>query len=279
MAFNFKDIDVTIGGSGILAESAQISSKNTLLGVYSVGSKGVISNSPNGPIKNTFSFSYFCEINNEPNYGLVNTIKSLINDVFIHSGTTIAVAGITGYNCYLDSYSIRISPNSPIKANASFSSYIPTSGTVRIKESISPVQYNTNNSIGYGWLTFVTDTGNFTSFPSYSFDYSWSASWEPIYSVGQINPVQVNINGGSENFNLLTEKFINIGFTGEPPYNNLININNNNFNIACASIGLVSNAGYNTMTFNISGSQISSSNLSASVDNIVLSQTTFNKFF
>src|SRR3990167_7544728 len=97
----FNDVDVTIGGTGILAESASLSSQNSIEPQFILGRRGNIDQSPAGPQKTTFNFNYLLEIDNEPGLTGIKNLKNLSNP---NSGenVTIAIAGITGYNCYLD---------------------------------------------------------------------------------------------------------------------------------------------------------------------------------
>ena len=73
----FNDVEVTVNGTGILANSASISSRNQIQPVRVLGRKGIAFQAPAGPIQSDFSISYLPETNNEPNY---NIVKALTGD-------------------------------------------------------------------------------------------------------------------------------------------------------------------------------------------------------
>lgn len=215
---SFENCDVIINGSGILAQSASIDSSNSLIPVYTVGRKGIINQSPNGPITNKFSFSYIPEISNEPSYNQAIFLKNMLNDL-LYSGIRLNIGGIEGDNCYLENYSLKVSTNNITQANAGYVNYIPLNGGLSLQQS--QIVYNSMGTLGHGWSTFILSTGDFSILPSYELDYSLSLKWEPIYTIGQKYPVQVKLLEGEEKITIMRDVFYSVDFSGNDACNQL----------------------------------------------------------
>lgn len=197
MRVYFNNIDVKIQGSGILAESASISSKNSTQPVFTVGKIGQRGNAPFGPLTCSYNFSYFPELDNEPNRFISNTIKDMTNDLY--SGVDIEVGGFSGSNCYLTRYNLEADANDPVRATANFISFGPISGAAANKLTTAPF-YNRNNYLAHGWSVYITDTGDFlTPNPTYNFSYSFDCNWNPVYIMGQTKPCNIRLMSATEN--------------------------------------------------------------------------------
>lgn len=122
----FDEIDVLIDGSGIVAESANIDTENSLSPLYILGQKFAGNSIPNGPVKSNINLSYAWEPNFDPNLKIINNIKNTFQN-FNFSPVNISVAGLTGLG-FLESYSAKISQNDVGKISASYAIYTPLSG-------------------------------------------------------------------------------------------------------------------------------------------------------
>jgi hypothetical protein len=125
----FDEVFALVNQSGILALNASLSQTNSIVPVYSLGKYWTVNQTPNGPIKSTFSLSYYPNIGKEPNYDILQTLRGLSDDI-IYSGTRIVIAGVTGFNCYLSSYEIQSAPNNLVKSSVTYESFLPTSGQI-----------------------------------------------------------------------------------------------------------------------------------------------------
>ena len=285
-------IDIAINGSGILAEDFTLSSSNSLESIYEVGRRGVASISPNGPLTNTFKFSFIPEISNNPVHSGINILRNLLtgdNMYALHeaySGVQIEFAGITGYSCFPESYSVHIEPNLPVKANASFISYLPLSGTVTQRRG--NIQYNTTHSIAHGWSAFATSSNAALLSKAYGIDYDFTCQFEPTYQFGKTIPQQVNFMGADERISFVRDDFVYVKHSGQlawasgnalsgvivdsGTYDNLIDLYTINF--ICPG-----NTDLRVMQFDISGAKVTNTDLSVRVDDYLRSVTTITNSF
>jgi len=267
----FNDIDISIGGTGILAESASLSSENSIAPHFILGKRGIIDQSPEGPTKTTFSFNYLLEIDNEPGLTGINKLKTLSNP---NSGEniTISIAGITGYNCYLENYSIKIMPNDLLQVNSQYTSFVPTSGSVL--SSDNSISYNTTNSLAHSWNTFLFDSGNFTTI--YDFDYNFQTSFQPQYKIGQKTPSQVTLMSINETMNFTRDNFNHINFTGSG-IENVFNTSDSKIDIY--SISLLCSNTPSLFNIDISGGKVKQEELNVGLDDFVKIKTNIQKFY
>jgi hypothetical protein len=135
------------------------------------------------------------------------------------------LAGVTG-SFYLDSLDLKVTPNSPLKINASFTSYFPLSGYIQNKTPTTVFNISESSGLGHGWETYVTLSDN-TTYPTYDFSYNFRAAWEPEYVIGNLYPNQVHFMGGTETFNFVRDFYTGISFSGDDilPYLNLVDKN------------------------------------------------------
>lgn len=288
----FQECNVTINGTGLVCEAAQIDSKNSLTPIYVLGKKGTISQSPNGSIENVFNINYYIDLKREPSYGISNQIKTLTDDGS-YSGVAIAVGGITGRSCFLNSYSFSVQPNDLIRANATYTSFRPLIGNLAF---LSGDYYNTIQTLGHAWTTYALSTGNVTSLPVYKLDYNFQAEWKPTYTISRPYPVQVNLMSASEEISVLIDRYYDIRFSGESPMLRLFSggaINDSGIKVSglavlCTGGNLASGSGYAQsfgfenvagMVINISGFRISNVNINAQVDDFVNNRTTFKRYY
>lgn len=208
----FSDIDILVNGSGVLAENATINSDNSLSPIYSIGNVGVCSQAPQRGLRTNFQLSYFPTLNQEPSISTLQTLKTLLDDS-IYAGITIAVGGITGYNCYLEGMTIQANPNNLVKSSVSYVSFQPTSGILQLKDNT--VSYPLNNTLAHGWKTFVNTSSGLSASPIYQLSYDFNATWQPVYLIGQSNPVQVKLENIVERLKIIQDNTYNLIFTGQ----------------------------------------------------------------
>src|SRR3990167_6777018 len=209
----FDKCDVAVNGTGIMADSASLSSENVLTPIYVVGYKGIKDNSPGGNIKNTFQINYFIEPNRSPNFSIINDIKTFTNDN-TWTPQTVEIGTITGFSSYLQSFNLKVPLNQPAKASVSYVSFNPTSGV--LQDSIGSIGYDETSELNllHGWSTFITSSGNYTSIKIFDFEYGITVNWSPIYTLGRFYPNQVELMGGAERLTIVTDNFYEANFYG-----------------------------------------------------------------
>lgn len=272
----FNKCDVFINGTGILASSATLSTENAYSPLYALGARGPVSTAFAGPLRTTIQLNYLIETHNEPVYyivsGLKNNYSQLNYDTF-----KIGIGGVTGY-CFLESYSVKVSPNEPARASASFVSFVPTTGALvgrspsvgssSSSTSTSAKKYNSRQTSGnaHAWTTELLFQNSAASTKFLDFDYSFKANWEPRFIIGQKFPTQVQFLNGSETFNFTREVYSGISFTGMRAVSYL-----NDFDtVRLNSLSLLNTTQNNDiLDFCISGSIVKSVEISASVGDMV----------
>lgn len=212
MRIFFQNVDSTINGTGILAESAAISSRNSVQPVYAVGKIGQRGQAPFGPLTSTFQFNYIPELNSEPNIDIRNLIINLTGD-HAYSGVQLVIGGMTGSNCYLQRLGIEADTNEPVKASVAFSTFTPVSGQPSVKTGTT--SYNAKNAYAHGWSVHIQDTGNSQSTPTYNFSYGLDVQWEPVYIMGQTKPANVKLMAARETVAFSRDVARNILHSGE----------------------------------------------------------------
>lgn len=210
---SFKDCEVSVSGSHLIADSASISQENSVSPVYSIRYNGPITMAPNNSIKNRIQIDYTVETNQEPNFYLAKNIRDYVFDDY---PVEIIIGGITG-NGYLASYNLNIEPNNTIKASVTYNTYEELEGEISNQPASAVAGYNLLNGSGVGhyWTTYAK-LGNETATGSLlQGNYSFRASWSPIYTIGQASPSQVKFLNAEENFSFLSEYNLYVTFSGD----------------------------------------------------------------
>ena len=277
----FQNCKALVNGTGIIADSASLSTENNLSPLYVIGKKGIINNSPKGSIKNSFRFSYYPQLNSEPNVLISNLLKNFVNSGGNYSGVTLSICNITGYNCYLDSFSIKAAPNDLVRASASFTSFIPLSGSVNTGFNDIVI-----DSLAYGWATYVASGASYLTVPTYDFEYSFEANWSPFYVLGNKYPAQIDLLSCSEQIKLQRDAFYQSSFSGNDPCSQFMSCSLDGTDIEIANLSFVCEAeGFGgtpsgqSITFTITGGKLTNSNLDAKVDDIVRVDSVITKYY
>ena len=204
----FTDCDVIINGTGLVADSASISERNSIKPAYGVGRFGVLM-LPDGPKTSDIQINYTLNPLKETNLRIINDLKSnppIINPINIE---------IAGLRCsgYITSFSMSLSPNEKISASVSYISYHDTIGQVSKKRGTVFYDVNPVNA-GHSWSSIVSSgSGNFSK--TYNLSYECSFDYQPFYSFGNTSPNQILFIGGQESARVIKEDFNRINFSGQ----------------------------------------------------------------
>lgn len=269
----FNDCDVTVDNTGILAESASISSSNSLQPFFSLGKKGSVQQSSSGPIRSNFNISYIVKTDSEPNYSIVSYLKDAHNDLS-YKTYPISIGGLTG-DCYLESYSVKGSSNDFIKANTSYISFLPLSGELKTKNKNNLVKYNdsTYSGMAHFW-TLLSEKPDKQVDKLYDFDYNFKATWEPVYVLGKNLPIQVQLHNAEETLNITREIFKEIQFTGEHSADHL-DIDK----ISMKGLSALMGDETKTLSFIITGQKVHNIELDSQLDDFIRIKSTIKRFY
>lgn len=265
MAVRFYDVLCYVNTTGILAESASIEVSNSLAPAYSLGARGSCDQSPSGPLKTTLTLDYYLQTNKEPNYITASGLRSYVSE----SPVTVGIAGL-GAVAYLERYSIRADPNSLIKASASYTCFTPLGGELRTK--LISLNYTGSNpsGIAHSWATEPQSNSQILGF-----SYELTAKWEPVYGIGNANPVNVLFHGGQETFTFARDTFTKPTFSGVDASTYLTDgtsFNVNSLNVFCGHQG-------NNINIDCSNAKVVSSSIGAAIKDIVRTNTVLTRYF
>lgn len=272
---SFENIEVKINNSGLLVDSATLSSANSLSPIYSLGMKGPISESVTGPLTSNFNISYVPEASWEPNLQAISYYRTAHSD-FTFPPMTGAIAGVTG-EFYLQSYNLKISPNEPNKATATYICYKNVSGSFQNKSSATVFDRTNSTGVMHGWTSIVNLSGG--ADPIHELDYDCRINWGPIYQLGNIYPTQVQLIGGTEILNFTRDVYGFISFSGDASAGYFSFVSPNSI-ITLTGVGYVNevNNGTNFYLLDCSGSVVSN-DLVATINNIAKIRTSVQKHF
>jgi hypothetical protein len=298
----YDNVDVVINGSGILAQSANISQVNYLDPAYILEKRGEMSQPVKDSIRSKLGVRYLVQVDYEPCLAIVDSIKKFRTDDHIAPSFVVEVANISG-SFYLEDYSMSIQPNQTVDANATFVSYEPLTGDIGEKrDGENAINYtpevtpgvNQQPNLAHGWTTFVTDSSTARSFPIYKFDYQFRAQWNPIYTMGHKFPRQVQLLNAGEMLVLERDNFKHITFSGEKAETGLTEYaeadgGDGDFNIDVVQVNLLCEdniewpadiadiASYPHLEISISGGIIVNSRLDVTVGEALKSKIGINK--
>lgn len=266
----FNECDISIQsnfGSGvILAQNASINVNRNINSTYVLGRKNSSQVIKTKADEASVDFAYLVNIN-DPIFKAFDYIKT---GVFTNSfpefsiPLTLKLAGISGL-FYPSRFSLSLTPNSKVQANASFSCFSNLSGSLLDKVSINNL--NSGSGIAHSWNARVSGNSTNQNYNVLDFSYSLDVGWDPIYAVGKQRPAQVNLTNAQETFDYTIDNF-NSDFT--------------NVNLSTAENSTVYiNTFGNQPIFNIntSGSKIDSSSLSNNIDDFAKNKISLKRSF
>ena len=264
----FNECDVVFNsrfGSGlVLAQNASITVNRNINSTYTIGRQNSSQMFKTKADETNVEFTYFPNIS-DPIYKCFDYIKTgIFTNSFPETNipVQVALAGVSG-SFYPSRYSLTVNPNSKIQASVSLSSFSNISGSLNNKTTINNLA--SGSGIAHSWNAKVSGTA--ALYNVLDFAYGISINWNPIYSVGQQRPRQVDLSAGEETFDFTIENF--------------------NSNFSNADLSTAENAKINITTFgdqsimiiNTSGSKIDSSNMSINLDDFAKNKISLKRSF
>lgn len=257
----YDQCELKINNTGVLATSASLNSDITLGPVYTLGKRKPFKRQvTTGPASSTFQIQYIINPTGDPAFNTVSEIKNFISAPTNYDGVTVALGGITGNRCYLNNYSIKIDPNNVIVAQATYISYHPISGALDIKT-------NPNNasadSIAHSSKVNLISGKSLNGDP-YSFTYTFTCNLNPIYVLGQREPVEVKPIRAQETVNMTENIFNKLVYTGE------------NIPVKIGISGLLDNSQF---SIEMPDAHINNSTIETNLDDIIRTTKTLTQYY
>lgn len=271
----FNNCDVRVNGTGLMAESVSLSSQNSLRPIRPLGRKAQTSIEPDGAISSDLSVSYYIEVGQDLGRAEVLQMKAT-TDFETLTPRQITIAGITG-NFYLQSYKIRVSPNEAVKADVTYKSFEPLSG--QVTEKINDITFPTGyTGLAHYWTSEIHSDAGVVNVPIFNFAYSFNARIDPVYTLGRKGPNQVLLISSEEEINVLKDQFKPItfyGMSGCEEFEDCLN----NPRLRLYPLGRLCDEDINTyMEFDMSGAQVSASNLSINVNDFAKTEIIMKRY-
>lgn len=271
----YTDVNVVINGSGIMADSASVSTRNDLQEVYILGRKGIVGQVPKGPLQSSFSVDYYLKTSHDHALNTISVLRTGHNTIN-YPPDMISIGGITGAS-YLSKFSISVDPTLPVKAKCDYICFDQPSGTLSSKLTDN-ISYNISNisGIAHGYTSYVTSSTNYVTGRVYNFDYSCDINWVPVYILGNKFPVQVQFQSAKESFSLTSDVYTGIQFSGQPLSGNL--------NLADATVdlyglGFIKGVNNYLTQISLSGAIVKENETSVQLDDFVRIKTNAENFF
>jgi hypothetical protein len=258
----YDQCEISINNTGILAVSANINTEIALGPVYTLGKRKPFRQQvTTGPSNSTFQIQYLINPTGDPAFNTVSEIKNFISAPTNYNGITIALAGITGYSCYLNNYAVKIEPNNVITAQATYITYNQLSGNIDTKinpnsASASSIAHSSRTNLISGKTIGTNDT--------YNFSYTFAANLNPIYTLGKREPVEVKPVRAQETVVMTENIFNKLVYTGE------------NVPMKINLSGLLDTGSF---TIEMPDAFINNSTLESSLDDIVKTTKTINQYY
>ena len=303
----FEKCDVSINGTGILAETASISSNAQQTPVTVLGFRSPQGFTTAGNFQNSVELNYFFEVYKEPSYKILNQTK---NNLLNPPPVTIVIGGISG-TYYLENYRVQVSEHQPVMVTASFVGFSMLSGSLTDSPDRSIYTTGFHTGIANYYSSFVSlkyvspyDVSSVfyylyepSSFSSCS--YAFKNSIQPIYTIGSFYPIEVKQMSAEETIEIIHDNFSKltpIGLTplsglGMPPtyeFKNGTSVPEVVLRLNTANTYLISNlliwefasfAGLDLPYFTISSGVVQSTRLEASAGNVMRTNTMISRFY
>jgi hypothetical protein len=206
----FNNCDVVVNGTGVMAEQVSLSTSNAIVAVRGMGNNLAVTSTPDGQYANNIRMSYYLEIEKDPVYANVSEYLGLVNNITNPNyenipANVIGVAGITGVY-YLDSYSLTVSANEVIKANASYVGFTPPTGIIKKRDFKHPYA-ESFSGLAHAWTAnLIEGEGDIPILePVYDFSYNFRSVINPIYALGDKYPKQVMLLTAEETIMVVKE--------------------------------------------------------------------------
>lgn len=257
----YDQCEIKINNTGVLATSASLNTDITLGPVYTLGKRKPFKKQvTTGPRNTTFQISYLINPTGDPAFKSVQEIKNFISAPTNYDGVTIALAGITGYNCYLNNYNFRVEPNNVVVGQASYVTYHKISGNLDVKTNPNSAS---SDSIAHSTKSAVV-SGKSLGADTYNLTYTFAANLTPIYTLGKEDPVEVKPIRAQETVNMSENLFTKLVYTGE----------NLPFKIEVS--GLLDS---NSFSIEMPDAYVNNSTIESSLDDIVRTSKTITQYY
>lgn len=265
MIYNAKNIEISINDSGILASNASLNVSPNISPIQSIGMSNFHDYQVDNGIISQITFSYLPEVHNEPNFGIVNGIKSSSYD---HRSFQIKFAGITG-DYYLQSYNFSVNELNAAQASATYVCYHQLSGTYAATNHIT---YDSQNltGIAHAWSTYAEKQDD-SDINVINFNYTFNTNTKPFYNFGGVYPHQVMHLGSNESYTVVRGEHSTLNYSGA----NVEHFYGGLYKFRCAAIsGLNVVQTPEDLTFNVYEGRVTNQDIVVSVDETPLVQTT-----
>lgn len=273
MSLQFNKINININGKYILCETASVSQQGEQKPLYAINYAAPVDYTPDS-IKNSLTINYFVETSNEPIYSIISGLK--FSNTTGNTQAIIMLGNVT-FTGYLNKFSYSVSPMNTIKAQAAFDIFTPIIGNFSQGNSTDGNLYNLSNSSGlinYFSAYLYSGSSKILNSNILQFDYDFDCTAVPIYSIGNIYPVQVYISEAKESINTISEIQNNNQFSGQNLYN-LLGVDS----IVLTNISNTWGYSLNQLIYNISGMKNNSSRIDISNRSLILFNNTFSQSF
>lgn len=267
----YDNAEVIVNGSGIMAESLSVSSRNSVEGVKALGFKGQVQYVARGPLQTNVAIDYFLEPANEPNFSQIGSLKSNLTS-YNYPPMRIEICGITGSG-WIERYTAKTTTNTPTKATVNYVIYDELSG----RNSLQVTGIFDQSQLlrtAHGWSTFlIPNTATDTIFSE--FEYNCSIDWKPIFGLGKKSPIQMQLGGINENLSITRNIFKPITYSGQPSYEYYDGFTG----IVLSGLEASWGVGTSGITFNISGVPVINSDMSINTNNYITVKSSINKYY
>lgn len=213
-----------------MADAVSLSTSNAIVAVRGMGNNLAVTSTPDGQYANNIRITYYLEVEKDPVYANVSDYLSLVHNTTNPNyedipSNIIGVAGITGVY-YLDSYSLKVSANNVIKAQASYVGFTPPTGIIK-KREFKHSYAESFSGLAHAWTTSLIagpmpgEVGNDSPIvePVYDFSYDFRSVINPIYTLGDKYPKQVMLLTAEETISVVKEtNMINVSGRGEDAF-------------------------------------------------------------
>jgi hypothetical protein len=218
----FNNCDVVVNGTGVMADAVSLSTSNAIVAVRGMGNNLAVTSTPDGQYANNIRMTYYVEVEKDPVYANVSDYLSLVHNTTNPNyediaPNTIGVAGITGVY-YLDSYSLKVSANNVIRAQASYVGFTPPTGIIK-KREFKHSYADSFSGLAHAWTTNLIAEESTIVEPVYDFSYDFRSVVNPVYSLGDKYPKQVMLLTAEETITVVKEtNMINVSGRGEDAF-------------------------------------------------------------
>lgn len=253
----FNELEVAVvsnfGSKSLLAQNVTLNVDRAINSTYVISQKNSSQIVKTRNDESSIDFSYYID-QYDPFLNAVTYIKTgTFTNSFpeINIPLVIKVAGISG-SFYPTRYSLSVTPNSKLVASVTLNSYSDLSGQLSPKPISNTL--NSGSGIAHSWNTVLSGNQTNQIYNVLDFNYDMNINWNPIYSIGQRTPRQIDLSAGQETYTISVEDA------------------NSDFSVSSLSVAKNSTLyafnfiGSRIFTVNTSGSDIDSSSLSVNMD-------------